>query len=89
MSDRTYRVEFTARARRQLAKLDRVVQARVLKAASLLARHPRPPAARRLSAESKWWRIRVGDYRVVYKVDDDTIVVTVVTVGHRSAVYRI
>lgn len=88
MSDRPYAVEFTSSARKQLKRLDRAVQQRVLMAAALLGKHPRPPAARRLTSSNELWRVRLGDYRIVYSIDEDGVVVVVVRVGHRSAVYR-
>lgn len=88
MSDPGYRVEFTATARKQLARLDTSVQTRILKVARLLAAEPRPPAARRLKADSELWRVRVGDYRVVYSIEGDRLVVAIARVGHRSSVYR-
>lgn len=91
MSERRYRVEFTGRARKQLEKLDHTAQERLLKAAALLAREPRPPSARRLrlrSGADELWRVRVGDYRLIYVVDDEAIVVVVARFGHRSVVYR-
>lgn len=88
MSEGRYSVEFTNTARKQLAMLDRTVQARILKAASLLAIQPRPPAARRLAASSELWRVRIGHYRLVYRIDDRNVLVVVARVGHRSVVYR-
>ena len=87
MSDRPYAVEFTSSARKQLKRLDRAVQQRVLKAAALLANHPRPPAARRLTSSNELWRVRLGDYRIVYSIDEERVVVVVVRVGHRPTVY--
>lgn len=88
MSERVYAVEFTSAARKQLARLDRSVQLRILKAAALLSKHPRPPAARRLASVSELWRIRIGDYRVIYSIVEERIVVVIARVGHRSSVYR-
>lgn len=88
MNEGAYAVEFTATARKQLARLDRPVQLRILKAVALLARQPRPPAARRLSVPSELWRVRVGDFRVVYSIDGERLVVAIARVGHRSTVYR-
>lgn len=87
MSD-VYAVEFTAVARKQLAKLDRSVQLRIIRATELLTRQPRPPTARRLTARSELWRVRVGDHRVIYAVAGQKLLVTIVRIGHRSDVYR-
>lgn len=88
MSERRYSVEFTNQARKQLAKLDSTFQARLLKSAALLSVQPRPPAARRLAATSELWRVRVGDHRLVYTIDDEDVVIVVARVGHHSTVYR-
>ncbi|SBW19307.1 type II toxin-antitoxin system RelE family toxin [Protofrankia symbiont of Coriaria ruscifolia] len=84
-----YEVEWTTRALRELRKLDRTAARRVLLAVTRLADDPRPAGARALVGEpSGMLRLRVGDYRVVYLVDEGRIVVTVVRVGHRREVYR-
>ena len=88
MTERAYAVRISGAARKQLSRLDRSAQIRVLKAVSLLERHPRPPAAKRLSGESKWWCLRIGDYRVIYSIDDGRLVVAVVRIAHRSSAYR-
>jgi mRNA interferase RelE/StbE len=64
------------------------VQGRLLPAIADLANDPRPPGSRTLTGETDLYRIRVGDYRVVYAVDDAAQTVTVVKVGHRSDIYR-
>lgn len=88
MNDKTYSVSFTSGALKELARLDRAAQVRVLKATKLLATHQRPPAAKRLKSPRELWRIRVGDHRVIYAIDDDQHAVTVARIGHRSSVYR-
>ena len=53
-----------------------------------LAENPRPPGCLKLSGEESLWRIRVGDYRVVYQVQDAVLLVLVVKLGHRREIYR-
>jgi mRNA interferase RelE/StbE len=53
-----------------------------------LATDPRPPGTRPLRGYSPWLRVRVGDYRIIYDVDDDGLVVIVAIIGHRREVYR-
>jgi len=72
---------------RSLRKIDPQQRARVQAAISLLAVNPRPPGARALQGRDGM-RVRVGDYRILYTVHDDVLVVVVVTVGHRRDVYR-
>jgi mRNA interferase RelE/StbE len=54
----------------------------------LLADHPRPPGCVALAGETRAYRVRVGDYRIIYEVFDDRLVVHVVRLGHRPDVYR-
>ena len=83
-----HRVEIGARARRALERLDPPVRARVLGAAAALAETPRPPGAKPLRGEPGLLRIRVGDWRVVYTVLDDRLLVLVICIGHRGEVCR-
>jgi mRNA interferase RelE/StbE len=53
-----------------------------------LREEPRPPGMRKLQGQRRGWRIRVGDYRVIYLIDDEAQVVTIVRVRHRRDVYR-
>ena len=84
---RRYRVEFTTAAAREVRKLDVPVRRRILDGISALAQEPRPARARKLAGQADAWRIRVGDYRVLYEVFDETVLVTVFRVAHRSKVY--
>jgi mRNA interferase RelE/StbE len=84
----TYRITVTEGALRQLRKLDPQARRRVQAAVELLAMQPRPPAARQLLGGAGRWRVRTGDYRVIYRINDGELVVLVVAVGHRREVYR-
>ncbi|MDZ7577432.1 MAG: type II toxin-antitoxin system RelE/ParE family toxin [Candidatus Nanopelagicales bacterium] len=81
-----YRIEVRPAAARDLRKLDSDVRRRVQGAIALLANDPRPPSARRLQSRPGL-RVRVGDYRIIYTVTDDVLLVVAVTLGHRSDVY--
>lgn len=81
-----YRTEVRPAAARALRKLDPSLRPRIQGAIALLAQDPRPPAARALAGRPGF-RIRVGDYRVIYTVHDDVLVVVVVTLSHRREVY--
>lgn len=83
-----YRVEFTSAAACKVRKLDRPVRARLLNAIESLATSPRPDEVKKLASTENAWRIRVGDYRIIYSIEDDVLVVTVVRVAHRREVYR-
>jgi len=84
----TYRVTFAPAAARQLRKLDPPARRRIQATIELLADDPRPPAATRLVGGAGEWRVRTGDYRVVYEITDDVLLVLVLAVGHRREVYR-
>ena len=82
-----YRIELRPAAARTLRKLDPQIRPRIQGAIALLARDPRPPAARALQGRPGL-RIRVGDYRIIYTIADDVLLVVVVTIGHRRDVYE-
>ena len=81
-----YRIELRPAAARALRKLDPAARTRVQGAIALLAQDPRPPAARALRGRDGL-RVRVGDYRILYTVDDGVLLVVVVTLGHRRDGY--
>ena len=83
----TYRVEVAAAAVRQLRKVDRPAQRRVQAAIELLAAEPRPNGAKKLVGGNGEWRVRTGDYRIVYEIHDDVLLVLVIAVGHRRDIY--
>lgn len=83
----SYRIELRPAAVRALKKLDPQVRRRVQGAITLLAEDPRPPAARPLRGRPGL-RVRVGDYRIIYTVADDVLLIVVVTLGHRRDVYN-
>ena len=63
------------------------MRARLQGVIAMLATDPRPPASRPLTGRPAW-RVRVGDYRIIYTIEDDVLLVVVVTLGHRRQVYR-
>jgi mRNA interferase RelE/StbE len=83
-----YRVVLTPAAERQLCKLPH--QAREMIAAALVAlgRNPHPPRCVKLAGAEDLWRLRVRQYRVIYQIRDDQLIVTVVKVGDRKDAYR-
>ena len=83
-----YHVELSPQAARALRKLDRQVQRRIIGALILLKDTPRPPASKALVGHPGFLRVRVGDYRIVYTVEDEKLVVLALKVGHRRDVYR-
>lgn len=83
-----YRVGFTPAARRQFLSLPRDAQARIQRKIDALAINPRPPSMEFLTAGGGRVRIRIGDYRVIYRVTDAELFVLVLAVGNRREVYR-
>lgn len=81
-----YRVEVRPAALRALRKLDPTVRPRIVGAIALLGEDPRPPASRPLTGRPAY-RVRVGDYHIIYTIQD-LLLVVVVTLGHRREVYR-
>ena len=84
----TYSVFFKLSADKALKKLPTKVQQWIALAVGELAVDPRPADSVKLEGEDNLWRIRVGDYRVVYTIEDRKLVVLVVRVAHRKDVYR-
>jgi mRNA interferase RelE/StbE len=83
-----YRIVFTPAARRQLAALDASTRRRVARRIEALGTEPRPAGAEMLTGGDGEARIRVGDWRVIYVVRHDELVVLVIKIGHRSDIYR-
>ena len=82
-----YAVEILRTAQKQLSRLDRQAQSRIIDSIRQLGADPRPSGCKKLSGRSGW-RIRIGDYRVLYEIHDDRLVVLVVAIGDRKDVYR-
>jgi mRNA interferase RelE/StbE len=82
-----YRIELRPAAVKALRGIDRQDRARIQGAIALLGEEPRPPGARALQGRPGF-RVRVGAYRIIYTIEDDVLLVVVVTVGHRRDVYR-
>jgi mRNA interferase RelE/StbE len=83
-----FRVEFTRYAERQFDKLPRAVQVRLAQVITDLGANPRPPGSKKLSGVDPVFRIRSGDYRVIYDIRDAEVLVLVVAVGPRRDIYR-
>ena len=85
--DPPYRVSLTKRASRETRKLDRQILARIASAIDDLAISPRPSGSLKVKTAESLWRIRVGDWRIGYEIDDQARQVTIVTIGHRREFY--
>lgn len=82
-----YRIEVRPAAVRALKQVDHQDRPRLQAAIALLSSNPRPPCATSLRGRDGF-RVRVGNYRIIYTVDDDVLVVVVVTLAHRRDVYE-
>jgi mRNA interferase RelE/StbE len=82
-----YTVELAPAAQRQLRRLPRGVQVALIDRITGLEQNPRPSGCKKLSGTTNRFRIRHGDYRVIYEVHDNTLVVIVVKIAHRSNAY--
>ncbi len=83
-----YSIQFTPPAHRDFEALDRSVQQRLRRHIDRLAENSSPPGAKKLHTDEPYYRICVGDYRMVYQVEGKQLVVIVVKIGHRNDVYR-
>ena len=83
-----YRIEFRPAALREIRRVPKPFKGRLLTAISALAETPRPPGSVRLQGPEGFHRLRVGDYRVVYLIEDRVLPVCVVRVARRKDVYR-
>jgi mRNA interferase RelE/StbE len=84
----TYQIVLAPSAARQLRKFDPDIRRRIQAVLELLAENPRPPAATQLVGGAGEWRVRTGDYRVIYEIDDGRLLVLVLRMGHRREVYE-
>jgi mRNA interferase RelE/StbE len=83
-----YRVLLERAAEKDLARLSSENHDRIIAAIQALAMNPRPPGCRKLEGSKRDWRIRIGDYRVIYEIADEIRVIHVNRVRHRREVYR-
>ena len=91
MTDQPYRLKFTPAALRELEKLDAFIRRRVFFDIGKLAEDPRPPGAQMLQSKEKLYRVHIGpgkNFRAVYQIQDEVLLVLVVRVGDRKEVYR-
>lgn len=83
----SYRIDILRRAQKSLKNLQQNTYQRVRDAIRELATDPRPSGCSKLTGRDGW-RIRVGDYRVIYEIDDQESVIIILDIGHRRDIYR-
>ena len=82
-----YRIVFARSAERDLHKLPQIVQQRAMQSIDALATAPRPAGVKKIVGTADLWRIRVGDYRIIYRIDDRERLIDVTHIRHRKDVY--
>ena len=82
-----YQVIITKSAAKSLKTLPKKIQARVVGVIDLLAENPFPPASKKLKGRDGY-RIRTNDYRIIYTVENNLLIINVVLIGHRKEIYR-
>jgi mRNA interferase RelE/StbE len=81
-------VTLAATAVKERQRIDSVVRKRIDQTLQGLLSEPRPSGVKKLSGKYQDWRVRVGDYRILYEIDDDQQLITVWRIAHRPDVYR-
>jgi len=84
----SYTITFARSARKELENLDTHLVNRIFPKVESLARDPRPSGCRKLRGEKNLWRIRIGDYRVIYAIYDHEPHVDIIAIRHRSKAYE-
>jgi mRNA interferase RelE/StbE len=85
---RRYEIHLTSSARKEVRDLEKPIASRIGTALDNLATEPRPSGCRKLEGEVDSWRIRIGDYRIIYAIDDGAGTIRIVAVRHRREAYR-
>ena len=83
-----YAIKFTASALREFRALESHIQRRISIKIEGLCTDPFPSGVRKFQGEDEHWRIRIGDYRVIYRIEKKRVVIVIVRIGHRREVYR-
>jgi len=83
----SWTVSILPAAAKQLARLDKTIGKRIGAAVTALGANPRPPGCKKLTGVNAW-RIRAGDWRVIYQIHDSRLIVLVIRVGHRREIYE-
>jgi mRNA interferase RelE/StbE len=84
----TYRIELTPKAERDFNSLDGSVRRRIKQRIDSLAENPFPSGIKKIEGEDELYRLRVGDYRILYQVKGKILLVLIIGIGHRRDIYR-
>ncbi len=83
-----YEIIIKPSAEKSFARLEKALQIKIIKAIENLAVNPRPQGFKKLKSLTELYRIRVGDYRIIYSIDNNVLIITVVKIGHRKEIYK-
>ncbi len=85
----TYQIKILPTAQKELASFPRAIQKRIGKKIDSLEENPRPPGVKMLKGKlGNFYRLRVGDYRILYEIKSEALLVVVIKIGHRREIYR-
>jgi mRNA interferase RelE/StbE len=84
----SYKIEWKQSAKKELKKLDRQIIPRILQAVESLADNPYSSGSKKLIGSKSNYRLRVGDYRIVYNIQSSILTIEIIKVGHRRDIYR-
>jgi mRNA interferase RelE/StbE len=84
----SYELFIERRAEKDLKKLEPSLFAVVVEKIKYLSKNPHPPGSRKLSGSQNDWRIRIGDYRILYEIDNKARTIKIMRIKHRREVYR-
>ncbi len=83
-----YEIIIKPSAEKSFAKLPALQQRKIFSAIELLVTNPKPSGVKKLKSSAELYRIRVGDYRVIYSIENDVLTINIFKIGHRSDIYR-
>lgn len=84
----SYRIDWKASAKKELKKLDRQAIPKIVEEVESLADDPYPVGHKKIQGSEHHYRIRIGDYRVIYSIENDMLLIEIIRVGHRKKVYK-
>ncbi len=84
----TYQIEWKASALKELKRLDKKIIPRIISSVESLAANPFPPGVRKIQGAEKTYRIRTGNYRIIYEIIQERIVIVILRVRHRRDAYK-
>ena len=84
----SYKIEWKQSARKELKKLQKKAIAKILRTIETLSDNPYPPGSRKLHGAEYTYRLRAGNYRIIYSVYSDILTIEIVRIGHRKEIYR-